>query len=192
MNNPFDMISAVLDGEMIYLRPVQFDSSDYNKEFIKPDGSMIRPTMAVGTCPKCSSVIEHQIAEDVQLNGSLMTVVCKKCNPPPKIIPFPFENPFDYGRLSVLHINPVGGATIKNAGKSADEPAENVSETEPTENKPILEQMFKRSTGLGSFLRDKHRWNGGPHNNRNMSRDQFDIFGNIGDNHEPEFNMDTE
>jgi hypothetical protein len=176
-SNPFALIQGTLHGETIYLRPVQFDSSDYDKNFKKPNGEMIRPTMVQTTCPKCSCVIEQAIAQDFNTT-SCLKVNCIRCNPPSNNNVFAFDDPIQMLKIPVINVNPNAASNIRVAPKCKKELEKPVVEQSP------LDKLFRptKPMGLGEFIRSKQAWNKLKHqfdtNFVNKSEDVFDMFSN--------------
>lgn len=177
--DPFAMINGNINGNIIFLRPVSFDSSDYNKEYKKPDGSYIRPTMAQTTCPKCSCVIEQIIPFDFDFNKSI-NVNCVKCNPPLNNINlFPFEDPISNLKLNIIQINPEAAVNLQvmSITKFNQQPKE-IEECGP------LDKLFKptKPMGLGDFIRGKEAWNKLKRqidDGLSKTKDIFDTFSNM-------------
>ncbi len=178
--NPFALIQGTINNEIVFLRPVQFDSSEYDKNFKKPDGSTIRPTMAQTTCPKCSCMIEHMIPYDFN-DSILLKINCSRCNPPVSSAVFPFEDPIKLCKIQVVDINPNAASNIRLMPKKPVEPkvAEKVVED------PVLSKMFKpvKPMGLGEFIKNRSDWNKLKQkletNFVSKSEDAFDVLGNI-------------
>ena len=177
--NPFAMIHGTLNNEMIYLRPVAFDSSDYDKNYKKPDGSYIRPIMAQTTCPKCSCVIEQSIPIVFDFDKSLI-VNCIKCNPPLSVSNvFPFEDPISNLKLNIAQINPE--AIVNLQVISVGRPT--VKAEKPEEPGP-LDKLFRptKPMGLGDFIRGKEAWNKLKRqidDGLSKTKDIFDTFSNM-------------
>jgi len=178
--NPFDLIQGILNGKIIYLRPVQFDSSDYDKEFRKSDGQLIKPTMAATTCPQCSCVIEHSIPIDFKLHDDPLRINCNRCNPTSNINFFPFDDPIQSLKLSIVNINPNAASDSRVAVK-----CQNVLKEKQTELNPI-DKLFKptKPMGLGEFIQSKAAWNKLKQQldvGVNKITDIFDVFANVPD-----------
>jgi len=179
VSDPFAMIHGTLNNEIIYLRPVAFDSSDYDKNYKKPDGSYIRPIMAQTTCPKCSCVIEQVIPITFDFNRSL-AVNCVRCNPPSNVSNiFPFEDPISNLKLNIVQINPeaIVNLQVLSVGKSP-------VITEKLEEPGPLDKLFRptKPMGLGDFIRSKEAWNKLKRqidNGLDKTKDIFDVFSNI-------------
>ena len=182
--DPFTLIQGTLNAETIYLRPVAFDSSDYDKNFKKPNGDIIKPTMAQTTCPKCSCVIEQSIPINFDFNKSLK-VSCSRCNPQKSFVNiFPFSDPIDSLKLNIIHINPEAVVNLQVVPLS--KPVVKSEQKEPE----VLDKLFRPSKpmGLGAFINAKKEWNklkrqiddnfGGP-------KDVFDVFGRFSEPQTP-------
>ena len=157
MSNPFAILEGVLNGQSLILRPVQFDDDDYNKDYIRQNGELIRPTMAVTTCPECGSLIEQIIKPSDDLNVPIPTY-CEKCFPyvyVPEVIEheFPFRDPISTSSLVLFDINPTALSNIDAMfiDEDNDEKPMLIEEIED----PMVE---RRSEGLGQFIRRRDQW----------------------------------
>lgn len=139
-------------GQPAVLRPVQFDTDDYDKEYRKADGQIIRPTMAVTTCPGCGQLVEQEIPLDHDLSQPV-PIYCNECNPFIPVPPppsFPFRDPIAAEAVSLFDINPMA---LSNISVFLDGDEEPVDDT-PVES-PLVE---RRSEGLGQFIRRRDQW----------------------------------
>lgn len=177
--NPFSLIKGTLNNQDVYLRPVQFDDSDYDKEFKKSNGDLIRPTMATTTCPKCSCVIEQIIPQDFNLINGTLKVNCLRCVPV-VVNTFPFEDPIDSMKLSIIQVNPSAITDVRLNKKCTKE-----TEKQQKEEISLLDKLFKpeKPMGLGEFIKSKAAWNKLKQKLEtsfvDTKQDIFDIFASI-------------
>lgn len=142
--SPFDVIYGEINGDPITLRPIRFDSSDYDKEYKKSDGQYIKPTLATTTCPQCGSSIEEEVPFDYNILNPIK-VKCLKCSPISNIrSKFPFRDPIKDRTLNPMSIN-------KNAFEELG--ITNVQTAAKEEN-----QCKKINYGLSSFMNTRHAW----------------------------------
>lgn len=180
--NPFSLIQGILNKQTIYLRPIQFDDCDYDKEFKKSNGELIRPTMATTTCPKCSCVIEQHVPKNFDLLNDVLNINCIKCNPIINNI-FPFDDPFNLLKISIININPSAITDVRLNQKCSKEPL-----TPIKEDVSKLDKLFKpdKQMGLGEFIKNKTAWNKLKHqldtNFVTKQQDIFDVFASIPEN----------
>jgi len=185
MSNPFAMVSGVIKGNFVTLRPVQFNDDDYDKEYRRSNGEFIRPTMGVTTCPMCSGLIEQHIPSDADLTKPI-SVYCDSCEPYILIAPpptYPFRDPISSETLTLFQVNPTAlsnlDAMFSDDGVKSDEPIEN-------------SMVERRSGGLGQFIRKRHQWKkltqkidtelGRMLDTPGSGGDVFDIMGELMDN----------
>lgn len=158
MSNPFDILFGVLKGHEVILRPVSFnDDDDYDKNYIRPNGELIRPTMAVTTCPICGQLIEQIIEPSAKLDQPIPTY-CETCHPFVHVsekleYDFPFRDPMASNILVLFDINPTALANID--AMFIDEENEKPRLIEEIEDHPMVE---RRSGGLGQFIRRRNQW----------------------------------
>lgn len=184
--NPFAMLAGKISGEPVLLRPVSFDSSDYDKNYMKSDGSYIKPTMVITTCPKCSSLIEHSLTGCSDIT-SCIDVVCIKCSPPSTNIPFPFEDPFATSRLNNYNINPDCITDVR-LNQKTESPIK--KQNTPTEDNKMstIESLFRpqKRMGLGEFINKRNEWRKiNKISEKQEKIDVFDIMGNIPEHNPP-------
>lgn len=157
MSNPFAILEGTLKGEMVPLRPVQFDDDEYDKEYRRQNGELIRPTMCVTTCPMCGQLIEQNIAPSVDLSVPIPTY-CDACHPymhiPETVVhEFPFRDPISAGSVVLFDVNPTALSNI-----------DAMFIDEDNDGKPMLIEevedpmVERRSEGLGQFIRRRHQW----------------------------------
>lgn len=187
MSNPFNMIDGTIQGRPVTLRPVQFDDHEYNKDFIRANGQLIRPTMAVTTCPVCSQLVEQPIGVDVDLSKT-MRVHCVTCEPAIVTPIFPFRDPIATGILTLFKVN----ATALSSLNVLFAPKQVVDVPAAKTPQADSDMVERRSGGLGQFIRRRDQWKKltkaidgqlGPvapiTTNRN---DLFDLMGSMMDN----------
>lgn len=173
MNNPFQTIQGIIKDQPVILRPVQFDDDNYDKNYRKSNGELIRPTMAVTTCPYCGGLVEQAISKSLDLSEQIK-VFCPKCDPyvapsPPKV--FPFRDPIDRLVITLFDINP----TAINSGlfKIHDEPqihetslsdlfspskSQKQKTPSPNSTNVFNDMVERRSEGLGQWMRRRDQW----------------------------------
>jgi hypothetical protein len=149
MSSPFDPIYGELKNQTIILRPVRFDSSDYDKEYKKPNGEYIKPVLAVTTCPQCSSPIEQEIPEDYSILNPIQ-IKCSVCNPVSNILErFPFTDPIKNRYIDPMKLNPEAFNDIGVILTSFDSKTRKKVDDNKTE---------KMNYGLSSFMNSRHSW----------------------------------
>lgn len=150
MNSPFDMIYGELNDIPIMLRPIQFDDFEYDKEYRKSDGTYIRPTLGITTCPHCGCNIEQEIPSNYNILNPVK-VKCLKCSPTAKInSAFPFVDPISNRLINPINVNPTAFADLNIILRKKP-----VTQKFCTKQDDLVE---KRSLGLGDFLRSRHSW----------------------------------
>jgi len=169
--SPFDMIIGQIKGQSIQLRPVRFDSDNYDKNFVKPNGEFIRPEMGVSTCPICFQLIEQELPESLNLN-EVIDVYCDTCAPAGVIQKnFPFNDPFETKELEIFDINPQALKGTILYQKPKTNPEAIVIENTDLEERDI--------GGIGQFVRKRNQWK------KEQKPDEFEHFNHSnGDNHD--------
>lgn len=176
--NPFEMINGIINGHRILLRPVCFDSKEYNKDYKKPDGNYIRPTVTTTTCPTCGSLINQIIGPNDDLSKPII-VNCDICTPHVvetiKSDIFTFKNPIKTGLVSLWDINPTA---MDNFGINADffDKKELDIKSKNIGQNSIVEIT---SGSLGPCLRKKDMWKSS-NSNKPIER-HADFFELVGD-----------
>lgn len=172
------MINGIIKGHEVLLRPVRFDSDDYDKNYKKPNGDYIRPIVAITTCPICGGLINQNITINDDLSKQI-AVNCDKCAPyvanivKPAI--FTFKNPIKTGALSLWDINPTAMSNICVDASFFDKKEPDIKSNDADPNN-IVEM---RSEGLGQFLRKKDMWK--KSNNSTTIERHVDYFDMVGD-----------
>lgn len=163
-HTPFDTLYGELNGEPITLRPILFDSSDYDKEYKKSDGKYIRPTMAITTCPQCGSGIEAEIPIDYNILNPIKAK-CLKCSPISSItLKFPFRDPIKSKTLNPMSINRNAFNELGILGVKDDDKQKTCT---------------KINYGLSSFMNTKHSWKSKKANV--LVEREIDLFELLGD-----------
>lgn len=165
--NPFDVVYGELNNEPITLRPIRFDSSDYDKEYRKPDGQYIKPTMATTTCPQCGSCIEEDIPLDYNILNPIK-VKCVKCSPLTDIVlKFPFKDPIKARILNPMDINPDAFNELGILMSANQKPDSEITKPCPNIN-----------YGLSSFMNSRHSWKS--NKAQSIIEKEVDIFDLLG------------